>query len=440
MEGLEDSGKIGSINYYLQALSRRFGRRTRGRTMYGSLKADPRHSSLRSNMTYSRAVFPVLGLVVLLFMLVQSITSGTGWAGVTTLHGSTKDHMHVLVTGGAGFIGSHASLRLMSDGHAVTTLDNLSRGNLGAIEVLKKLAPKGRFQFVEADLGDFKKVLKVFQNSNFDLVMHFAAVAYVGESVVEPLRYYDNITSNTVTLLKAMKLTNVNKLVYSSTCATYGNPDVMPITELTPTVPINPYGKAKLAAERVVRDYANSNPAFNAAVLRYFNVYGSDPEGRLGEYPRAELRHHGRISGACFDAALGNIDQLTVMGTNFPTHDGTCVRDYIHVTDLVDAHITVTSVLANPPVLYNVGTGKGSSVKEFVDTCREVTGANIKVVMQKEARPGDYAEVYADPAKIQNELNWTARYTDLKEGMATAWKWRQKNPHGYDSPSMPSQL
>ena len=277
------------------------------------------------------------------------------------------------------------------------------------------------------------QVLRVFATSSppVDLVIHFAAVAFVGESVSEPLRYYHNITSNTIILLEAMGASRVHKLIYSSTCATYGNPATLPIKELTPPEPINPYGRAKLMAEQAVKDYAAATPRFDAAILRYFNVFGADPGGRLGELPRAELRSQGRISSACYDAALGLRPDLTIMGTNFPTRDGTCVRDYVHVTDLVDAHVAVLRALANPPVLFNVGTGRGVTVREFVNACLKVTGADIKVREQATARPGDYAEVYADVSKIREELNWTAKYTDLEASMRHAWAWRQKHETTY---------
>jgi UDP-arabinose 4-epimerase len=228
-----------------------------------------------------------------------------------------------------------------------------------------------------------------------------------------------------------MGAAKVHRLIYSSTCATYGNPEQLPITELTPPAPINPYGRAKLMAEQAVKDYAAATPAFDAAILRYFNVFGADPGGALGELPRAELRSQGRISSACYDAALGLIPELTIMGTDFPTKDGTCVRDYVHVTDLVDAHIAVIPALANPPVLYNVGTGRGVTVREFVNACLKVTGAPIKVREQKAARAGDYAEVFADVSKIKNDLNWSASFTDLEASMRHAWRWRQQHETTY---------
>ncbi|RVW82839.1 UDP-arabinose 4-epimerase 1 [Vitis vinifera] len=331
----------------------------------------------------------------------------------------------------AGYIGSHAALRLLKDSHRVTIVDNLSRGNLGAVKVLQQLFPDpAQLQFIYADLGDAKAVNKIFSENEFDAVMHFAAVAYVGESTMDPLRYYHNITSNTLMVLKAMAAHGVKTLIYSSTCATYGEPKKMPITEGTPQVPINPYGKAKKMAEDMIIDFSK-NSDMAVMVLRYFNVIGSDPEGRLGEAPRPELREHGRISGACFDAALGIIPGLKVKGTDYKTADGTCVRDYIDVTDLVDAHVKALAHAKPKKVgIYNVGTGKGRSVKEFVEACKKATGVDIKVEYL-DRRPGDYAEVYSDPSKILRELNWTAQYTNLQESLQTAWRWQKSHRNGY---------
>lgn len=338
---------------------------------------------------------------------------------------------HVLVTGGAGFIGSHAALRLLEDGHRVTIVDNLSRGNIGAVEQLQSLFPElGRLQFLYGDLGDSKRVNEIFAQNAFDAVMHFAAIAYVSESMADPLRYYHNITFNTLTVLEAMKTHGVKKLIYSSTCATYGEPEQMPITEDTPQVPINPYGKAKKMSEDLIKDFARTAD-LSVMILRYFNVIGSDPKGRLGEAPRPELRKHARISGACFDAATGIIPGIQVRGQDYNTSDGTCIRDYIHVTDLVDAHVKAMDKAQIGKVsIYNVGTGKGSSVKEFVEACKFATGVNVTVTIL-DRRPGDYAEVYSNPSKIQRELNWTAQHLNLRESLSDAWRWRRRHPDGY---------
>ncbi|GMH01408.1 hypothetical protein Nepgr_003247 [Nepenthes gracilis] len=342
---------------------------------------------------------------------------------------------HVLVTGGAGYIGSHAVLRLLKDSYRVTIVDNLSRGNLAAVRILQGLFPEpGRLQFIYADLGDATALNKIFSENAFDAVMHFAAVAYVGESTLEPLRYYHNITSNTLVVLQAMAAHGVKTLIYSSTCATYGEPEKMPITEETPQLPINPYGKAKKMAEDIILDFSKTTD-MAVMILRYFNVIGSDPEGRLGEAPRPELREHGRISGACFDAARGIISGLKVRGGDYNTTDGTCIRDYIDVTDLVDAHVKALEKTEPRKVgIYNVGTGKGRSVKEFVDACKAATGVDIEVEYLSR-RPGDYAEVYSDPTKIRLELNWTARFTDLTESLEMAWRWQKAHRDGYGPPT-----
>ncbi|KAL3849054.1 hypothetical protein ACJIZ3_010936 [Penstemon smallii] len=382
----------------------------------------------RSNFT--RKILLAAGITALfIFMLRNSPGSSTSIKFSQHEPGVT----HVLVTGGAGFIGSHAVLRLLKDSYRVTIVDNLSRGNMGAVKILQGLYPEpGRLQFIYADLGDSEAVNKIFSENAFDAVMHFAAVAYVGESTAEPLRYYHNITSNTLLIVKAMAKYRIKTLIYSSTCATYGEPDKMPITENTPQVPINPYGKAKKMAEDIILDFSKTSD-MAIMILRYFNVIGSDPDGRLGESPRPELREQGRISGACFDAARGIIPGLKIRGSDYSTSDGTCVRDYIDVTDLIDAHVkALAHAMPRKVGIYNVGTGKGSSVKEFVEACKKATGVNIKVDYLSR-RPGDYAEVYSDPSKINNELMWKAKYTNLEESLSIAWRWQKAHRNGYDN-------
>ena len=351
-------------------------------------------------------------------------------------HFKKRGRAHALVTGGAGFIGSHCALKLLELGYSVTIIDNLSRGNTAAVRALRKHAPKGMFRAVFGDLGRREDLFATFggANVNIDYVFHFAAIAYVGESMLDPLKYYNNVTSNTINLLEVMSTFGVDKLIYSSTCATYGNVQKLPITEETPTVPINPYGKSKLYAENAIQDYAQSNPQFKATILRYFNVYGSDPEMRVGEVPRPELRVHGRISGACFDAAMKKVEKLTVTGTKHQTRDGTTIRDFIHVVDLVDAHIAIAErqKLSNPPSLYNVGTGKGVSMREFVEACKTVTGKHIRIIYQEEPRLGDYAEVYANVDKIRRDVGWEAKYTNLEESLSHAWKFRISIPDRWE--------
>ncbi|KAK1420328.1 hypothetical protein QVD17_21839 [Tagetes erecta] len=378
----------------------------------------------------ARKIVFATGLIALCIIIIKTSPTFSS-PSPFSLHETGKTH--VLVTGGAGYIGSHASLRLLKDSYRVTIVDNLSRGNLGAVKVLQNLFPEpGRLQFIYADLGDPKAVNKIFSENAFDAVMHFAAVAYVGESTLDPLKYYHNITSNTLVVLEAMAAHNVNTLIYSSTCATYGEPDKMPITEETPQNPINPYGKAKKMAEDIILDF-HKNSDMAVMVLRYFNVIGSDPEGRLGEAPRPELREHGRISGACFDAARGITKGLKVRGTDYKTTDGTCIRDYIDVTDLVDAHVKALQKAQPGEVgIYNVGTGRGRSVREFVEACKKATGVSIDVEYLPR-RPGDYAEVYSDPSKILRELNWSAKYTDLEKSLQVAWKWQKLHHNGYGS-------
>ncbi|CAK7357386.1 unnamed protein product [Dovyalis caffra] len=409
-----------------EASTRTQPRSNRSMSLGGMDYSDPK----RKNNVVGKILLAATLTALCIIMLKQSPTFNS--PSPFALH--EEGVIHVLVTGGAGYIGSHAVLRLLKDGYRVTIVDNLSRGNLGAVKVLQELFPEpGRLQFIYADLGDPKTVNSIFSQNAFDAVMHFAAVAYVGESTMYPLKYYHNITSNTLVVLEAMAANDVKTLIYSSTCATYGEPEKMPITEETPQVPINPYGKAKKMAEDIILDFSkNSDMAI--MILRYFNVIGSDPDGRLGEAPRPELREHGRISGACFDAARGIISGLKVKGTDYKTHDGTCIRDYIDVTDLVDAHVkALEKAMPGKVGIYNVGTGKGRSVKEFVKACKTATGVDIKVDFLPR-RPGDYAEVFSDPSKINRELNWTAKHTDLQKSLQVAWRWQKLHRNGYGSP------
>ncbi|KAJ0980765.1 hypothetical protein J5N97_009020 [Dioscorea zingiberensis] len=387
-----------------------------------------------SGMDYSQRRKPyflgkfLVACVLIVFCIITLKQSSNHHSSSTSVFSRHESGVtHVLVTGGAGYIGSHAALRLLKESYRVTIVDNLSRGNMGAVKVLQEQFPEpGRLQFIFADLGDSKAVNQIFSENAFDAVMHFAAVAYVGESTLEPLRYYHNITANTLVVLEAMAANDVKTLIYSSTCATYGEPKKMPITEATPQHPINPYGKAKKMAEDIILDFSKKSD-MAVMILRYFNVIGSDPDGRLGEAPRPELREHGRISGACFDAASGIISGLKVKGRDYQTADGTCVRDYIDVTDLVDAHVKALAKAQPKKVgIYNVGTGKGRSVNEFVEACKKATGVNIKVEYLAR-RPGDYAEVYSDPSKINRELNWTAQYTDLEKSLQIAWTWQKEH-------------
>jgi UDP-glucose 4-epimerase len=342
--------------------------------------------------------------------------------------------MHVLVTGGAGFIGSHAALRLLDEGHRVTVVDNLVRGHREAADALTSLAPD-RFRFVECDLLETDRLAAALRGC--DLAMHFAALAYVGESVDEPLRYYRNNTGGTISLLQAMDQSGVRRLVFSSTCATYGEPaaDRIPIREECPQEPVNPYGRSKLQCEHVVRDWAVARARLGTPVgfafLRYFNVAGSDARVRVGEDHRPESH----LIPICLEVALGQRPSLTVFGEDWPTPDGTCIRDYVHVEDLIAAHVLVAGRLAGNDGLgqsltYNVGTGRGASVREVLETCRRVTGHPIPAVVGPR-RAGDPPELVGSPEKIRAELGWKAKHLTLETMVASAWAWRQAHPHGW---------
>ncbi|MCH2132129.1 MAG: UDP-glucose 4-epimerase GalE [Phycisphaerales bacterium] len=340
--------------------------------------------------------------------------------------------MRVLVTGGAGYIGSHAALRLLLDGHDVVTIDNLSRGHAQAEATLETLGGD-RYTPIRCDLHETERLSELLTSEQIEVIMHFAAFAEVGESVDHPLRYHHNNIAGTVSVLRAMHEARTPRIVFSSSCSTYGEPaaDQIPINEDTPQSPINPYGASKLQCERMLADLAEAkrraNEPFAYAALRYFNVAGCDRQTRVGEDHRPESH----LIPICLQAALGQRPKMSIFGTDYPTPDGTCIRDYVHVEDLADAHVRVMGVLEpGDERRYNVGIGKGFSVRECIESAKRVTGVDFPVE-EAERRPGDPPELYADVSKIERELGWKASITDIDETVESAWKWFKTYPHGW---------
>ncbi|NLF06479.1 MAG: UDP-glucose 4-epimerase GalE [Pirellulaceae bacterium] len=327
--------------------------------------------------------------------------------------------MNVLVAGGAGYIGSHAVKQLIEAGHRVVAVDNLYRGHRSAVD--------GRATFHEIDAAETHALAELMEKENIECVMHFAALTYVGESVADPLAYYANNTAGTISLLQAMKSAGVCRLVFSSTAAVYGEPEETPIAEDAPPRPINPYGRSKLFVEQVLRDQVAADGDFSFVSLRYFNVAGAASDGALGEDHDPETH----LIPVLLQAALGRREKVAVFGTDYPTPDGTCIRDYIHVEDLCAAHVAAMAALRPGDArFYNLGIGQGYSVKEVVASARRVTGRNIPIEYGPR-RDGDPAVLFADPGKIRRELGWSASYTDLDAIVSTAWNWFEKHPNGY---------
>jgi UDP-glucose-4-epimerase GalE len=325
--------------------------------------------------------------------------------------------MRILVTGGAGYIGSHAVKLFLARGHDVWVYDNLSMGHRQAV-------PAERL--IVGDLSEKDRLDHAVVVHRIEAVVHFAAFAYVGESVKEPAKYYQNNVVNTLTLLETLRRNKVDRIVFSSTCATYGIPEKVPITEEESQKPINPYGRTKLMIENALTDYAY---AYNwgIALLRYFNASGAAPDGSIGEDHTPETH----LIPLAIQAAMGQRQALQVFGTDYPTPDGTCIRDYIHVDDLADAHLLALEALAPGKQLrYNLGTGRGYSVREVVKTVEAVTGKKVPVV-ETARREGDPPELVAASSKVQRELGWKPRYTELRGIIETAWNWHSKHPNGY---------
>jgi UDP-glucose 4-epimerase len=342
--------------------------------------------------------------------------------------------MNVLVTGGAGYIGSHACQRLLRDGHTVVAVDNLYRGHVEAIAALAAGAG-GRLHFARLAIDEVAEIEELMRTHAVDAVMHFAALAYVGESVDEPLRYYQNNAASALALLEACDNCGITRFVFSSTCATYGEPpaDRIPIAETCPQQPISPYGRSKLHVEHMLFDYGTqrrrAGKPFAFAALRYFNVAGSDRTGLIGEHHDPETH----LIPVVLQSALGQRRAVTIFGTDYPTPDGTCIRDYVHVEDLIDAHVAVMAALSPGEArVYNLGIGRGYSVRQIIDVATRVTGRPLNV-LEGPRRAGDPPALYADPSKIKGDLNWSAKVTDLDEIIASAWRWFQKHPRGYGS-------
>ncbi|APW62048.1 UDP-glucose 4-epimerase GalE [Paludisphaera borealis] len=325
--------------------------------------------------------------------------------------------MNVLVSGGAGYVGSHAARMLANAGHEVWAYDNLVFGHRGAV------AP-GRL--IEGDLLDRPKLEAALKAHKIDAVMHFAAFAYVGESVTDPGKYYHNNVVGTLSLMDAMRAVGVRRIVFSSTCATYGEPESVPIRESQAQNPINPYGYTKLVIERALADYAKAYK-WGYAALRYFNASGASADGDLGEDHDPETH----LIPLVLQVALGQREHITIFGDKLPTPDGTCIRDYIHVDDLASAHISALERL-EPGTEFkcNLGTGQGTSVKEVVDACRRITGHAIPAVIAG-PRAGDPPALVADASLARRELGWTPRFTSIAPIVESAWRWHQKHPNGY---------
>lgn len=318
----------------------------------------------------------------------------------------------ILVAGGAGYIGSHTVKYLLKNNYKVVVLDNLVYGHKGAVLTSN---------FEQVDLADKNSVDKVFKKYSFDAVIHFAAYTYVGESVANPQKYYWNNVVNTLNLLDVMIDNNVKNIVFSSTCATYGNPQYMPLDEKHSQLPINPYGKTKFMMEQIMSDYEVAY-GLKYVALRYFNAAGADADGELGESHNPETH----LIPLVLQAVKGERANITVFGTDYDTPDGTCIRDYIHVEDLADAHMKAVEKLFATQTSYalNLGTGIGTSVKEIINATEDVTGKKVPVTYG-ERRAGDPAKLYASNEKAKDVLNWIPKYTDIKQIIQTAWLWEQ---------------
>ena len=333
----------------------------------------------------------------------------------------------VLVTGGAGYIGSHVCVELLEQGYQVVVVDNLCNGSVVALERVQEISGK-QLTFERADVRDVAAMRKILREQQISAVIHFAALKAVGESVAQPLNYYDNNVNGALGLLQAMAAEGVTDLVFSSSATVYGDPASNPISEDFPLSATNPYGRSKLMIEEMLQDLSAAEASWNISILRYFNPAGAHPSGLIGEHPSGIPNN---LMPYIAQTASGMRQCLAVFGDDYPTRDGTGVRDYIHVVDLARGHISALARLAEKPglIVHNLGTGIGYSVLEMVAAFEQACGKSIPYKIEPR-RPGDIAECFADPGRAQRELGWSAQ-KDLEAMCADGWRWQQQNPQGY---------
>ncbi len=335
--------------------------------------------------------------------------------------------MNLLVTGGAGYIGSHTCVELLQQGHQIAVVDNLSNSKEESLKRVQEITGRS-LTFHKVDLRDRLALEKVFASETFDAVVHFAGLKAVGESVSQPLQYYHNNITGTLVLCEVMAAAGVKKMVFSSSSTVYGEPAGMPILESFPLSATNPYGQTKLMIEQILRDLHTADPEWNVILLRYFNPVGAHPSGRIGEDPNGIPNN---LLPYVAQVAVGRLSAVGVFGNDYPTADGTGVRDYIHVVDLALGHLKAVEKLASRPgvVAYNLGTGRGYSVLEVISAFEKACGKTIPFRILAR-RPGDIPTSYANPAKAHTELGWQAT-RGIEEMCADAWRWQSLNPHGY---------
>ena len=333
----------------------------------------------------------------------------------------------ILVTGGAGYIGSHTAVELLNAGHQVVIVDNLCNSSAKVLDRIEALAGKN-FNFVQADVRDSAAIDRIFAEHRIDGVIHFAGLKAVGESVAQPLRYFDNNVGSTLALLHAMDRANVRRIVFSSSATVYGDPEQVPITEGSRLQVTNPYGRTKLICEDILRDLQQTDPRWHLAILRYFNPVGAHISGTIGENPSGTPNN---LMPFITQVAVGQREFLSIFGKDYPTPDGTGVRDYIHVVDLAQGHLAALKYLNDrqASITVNLGTGRGVSVQELADTFARVTGVPVPYRFV-ERRPGDVAACYADTRLAQEALGWQAQL-GVERMCQDAWRWQSNNPKGY---------